>query len=295
MLVSMAKMALPVSFLLDVTILVIVGSPILIVKYLATPTVLGFFCSDESIRHPYYDSTISTAVNMTVSYGLNIILILVNCVAGGLQKPGGSLKEAAMNMWKELRIFLLGVFAAQMVTGVIKQYAGRLRPHFIEVCSPSPELTEDMCGSFISPIYVTNYTCPGNADRFDNDLEEMKKRVREGRLSFPSGHASLACFGAVFAILYIQLRFVRQLAHLPRALLQLLPFLYAFFCCVSRVTDNKHHVTDVLAGACLGTLFAIAAITTSADKRASVRKRDSRIRSVPQSAVRLSQVDLRDP
>ena len=49
MLVSMAKMALPVSFLLDVTILVIVGSPILIVKYLATPTVLGFFCSDEVV------------------------------------------------------------------------------------------------------------------------------------------------------------------------------------------------------------------------------------------------------
>jgi len=226
---------------------------------------------------------------------LPIILILVNVVAGGLQKPRGSLKEAAMNMWKELRIFLFGVFAAQMVTGVIKQYAGRLRPHFIEVCSPSPELTEDMCGSFINPIYVTNYTCPGNADRFDNNLEEMKKRVREGRLSFPSGHASLACFGAVFAILYIQLRFVRQLPHLPRALLQLLPFLYAFFCCVSRVTDNKHHVTDVIAGACLGILFAIAVITTGADKRASVRKRDSRIRSVPQSAVRLSQVDLRDP
>ena len=47
MLVSVAKMALPMSFLLDVVILAIVGSPILIVKYLATPNVLGFFCSDE--------------------------------------------------------------------------------------------------------------------------------------------------------------------------------------------------------------------------------------------------------
>ena len=47
MLVRLAKMALPLSFLLDVLTLAIVGSPILLSKYLASPTVLGFFCSDE--------------------------------------------------------------------------------------------------------------------------------------------------------------------------------------------------------------------------------------------------------
>ena len=35
-------------------------------------------------------------------------------------------------------------------------------------------------------------------------MKNDENQVREGRLSFPSGHASLACFGAVFAILYIQ-------------------------------------------------------------------------------------------
>ena len=59
------------------------------------------------------------------------------------------------------------------------------------MCSPSPELTEEMCGSFINPNYVTNYTClgwsrrkkhtmsifSGNADLFHNDQKEMEKRV----------------------------------------------------------------------------------------------------------------------
>ena len=47
MLVSLAKMTLPVTFMRDVVILIIVGSSILLVKYLASPTVLGFFCNDE--------------------------------------------------------------------------------------------------------------------------------------------------------------------------------------------------------------------------------------------------------
>ena len=47
MLVSLAKMTLPVTFMMDVVVLIIVGSSILLVKYLASPTVLGFFCNDE--------------------------------------------------------------------------------------------------------------------------------------------------------------------------------------------------------------------------------------------------------
>ena len=41
---------------------------------------------DDNFQH------CSILIIIITSYGLNIILILVNCVAGGLQKPGGSLK-----------------------------------------------------------------------------------------------------------------------------------------------------------------------------------------------------------
>lgn len=291
MLVNKPVMALPMLLLMDVAILAIIGSPVLLLKYLANPTQLGFFCNDESIRHPYHGSTISTAVNMTISYGFPLVLILIKVYS--VRSLLDSFKEAARKIWMDSRIFLLGVFSTQMVTGVIKQAAGRLRPHFIEVCSPTPELSDDVCGDLFNPTYVTDYTCPGNPQIFDNDKEEMESRVREGRLSFPSGHASLACFGATFAILYLQFRLV-HLPIFPRALLQLLPFVYAFFCCVSRVTDKKHHVTDVLAGGLLGLLFAGAAFALLAEQR----KKDNgqRPRSAPsQSAVRLSQVDVRDP
>ena len=40
-------------------------------------------------------------------------------------------------------------------------------------------------------------------------------------------------------------------------LFQFLLFALAAFTCLSRVTDNKHHPTDVLSGAILGTSVAI--------------------------------------
>ena len=41
---------------------------------------------------------------------------------------------------------------------------------------------------------------------------------------------------------------------------QVLALVYALIVVCSRVTDNKHHVEDVVAGAIMGTLLAILSI-----------------------------------
>ena len=44
-------------------------------------------------------------------------------------------------------------------------------------------------------------------------------------------------------VLLDQVRFAHRLPHLPRAALQLLPFLYAFFCCLTRsFLFMKYHI-----------------------------------------------------
>ena len=37
-------------------------------------------------------------------------------------------------------------------------------------------------------------------------------------------------------------------------------FTFVFFSGITRITDNRHHPTDVLAGAILGTLVALIAV-----------------------------------
>ena len=60
----------------------------------------------------------------------------------------------------------------------------------------------NICGTAMNPLYVTDYTCRGNGDLFEEE-EEMKSRIREARLSFLSGHASLSWYGMTWAAGYL--------------------------------------------------------------------------------------------
>ena len=228
---------------------------------LVTTTTLTFLTSQQSLYLPYHPSTVHTYTNMAVSYGLPTLLILVHAflvhgcwrVLEGPPRPRG---HWSAQVWGDLRLLLLAVFTTQALTGATKMLASRLRPNFIDVCVPSNPW---QCATASLPTFVTNYSCAGNPGLFPEPAER-ERMVREARLSFPSGHTSLACAGMAWAVLYLQWC-VPRLPALPRALLQALLALYAAFVSVSRVTDHKHHPTDVLAGAILGLTLATASLT----------------------------------
>ena len=95
----------------------------------------------------------------------------------------------------------------QMVSAVCKVSAGRLRPHFMSVCQPRPR---SICESWERPDYIQNFTCAGNPQLFP-DQAEMEERLMEARLSFLSGHASLAWYGMVFTAGYLGQRNIHTL------------------------------------------------------------------------------------
>lgn len=107
----------------------------------------------------------------------------------------------------------------QMVSGLCKVTAGRLRPHFMSVCQPN--LTDSSCGRWERPQYVTNFTCSGNLQLFPEPAER-EQRLAEARLSFLSGHASLSWYGGVFSAGYIQTSATRHrnVSCLPLVLVQ---------------------------------------------------------------------------
>ena len=134
-----------------------------------------------------------------------------------------------------------------LATDLAKNYVGRMRPFFFQKCEFD---TEDS-------------TC-----RLPQDQQNLLRQ------SFPSGHASLGTCAMLFTTLYllgkvgnptspgrlvVPLPFgLQPLRMAPAgALVATLPMWLEGWIACSRVHDNWHHASDVIAGAVLGGSIAI--------------------------------------
>lgn len=135
--------------------------------------------------------------------------------------------------------FLLFIFIA-----IVKYWYAEHRPIFFEICKPS---------SFncTSGTLVTDYQCTN-----PNLSEKLRSTIST---SFPSGHAALAAYFSTFVIWLLQRRFQQRHVKVKFVVptIQGLLVLWAFYCSISRITDNLHHPKDVLFGFIFGFGFAI--------------------------------------
>lgn len=234
--------------------------PVICLQALAEPYVRGFNCDDESIKYPFKESTISSGVLYGVGYTLPILMIFLvesyrlfiyeMYLAGKseaislVEICGQKIHPYICRVYVFVGYFLFGAGMVITLTDIGKYMIGRLRPHFLDVCRPNYDLNQCLAYE-----YITNYTCTGKP-----------ARVQDARESFPSGHSSFSFYTMMFTILYMQARmnFLLLDTQLLRPLIQILLFCMAFACGLSRISDYKHHWSDVLAGGILGCLVAYA-------------------------------------
>lgn len=106
---------------------------------------------------------------------------------------------------------------------------------------------------FLSREFVYEFTCT------NTDISSFN--MRQGRRSFPSGHASMSVFQAIFTCWYLQRRFCRNNVNFGVLFIQFLTLSWAIVCSISRITDYRHHWWDVLTGAVLGLIFAVFTVS----------------------------------
>lgn len=249
--------------LVDFLCVFLVGITVLSFFLFGSPYKRGFFCNDESILYPWNKKSTVTSVML---YTIGLSLPIVAMILGEYTRkrnlsgiPSLVIGEFAIPYWlvmaySRVGMFLFGAAVTVMTTDVAKYTIGRLRPHFIQLCNPSIDCSHpDNQHRYIKS---DEFFCKGDAS---------PKEQKESRLSFPSGHSSFAAFTMIFLALYIQTRLTSKSSRLLRHFLQFICIWMAWFTAMTRISDFKHHWSDVVVGLAIGTTVALVMAFVIAD------------------------------
>lgn len=232
---------------LDVVCVLLAGLPFAILTSRHTPFQRGIFCNDESIKYPYKEDTIPYALLGGIIIPFCIIVMIIgetlSVYFNVLHSNSFVHNQYIATLYKAIGAFLFGASASQSLTDIAKYSIGRFRPHFLDVCKP------DWSKINCSDGYIENFICQGNEDK-----------VREGRLSFYSGHSSFSMYCMLFMALYLQARMKGHWARLLRPTIQFGLVALSIYVGLSRVSDYKHHWSDVLVGLIQGAAVAILVV-----------------------------------
>jgi len=279
-----SKQAQIYRLVIEITGLLVVSFPMMYI-YLFTggkkePFQRGFYCDDESLKHPdkfIENQTIPMIHCLLIFASLSILIIvplesLLFVVFKPSQFDASKIFKIPALVLELFRLFsflvMIGLFNV-MITEIGKFSIGRLRPHFLTLCKPN--LDNGTCRDdlgYEKYVVISNDKCTRK-----DDFHNYEKHLNDGRKSFLSGHSSFSFYVAVFLVCYLHCR----LTHLhisasttnwwPYWLLKGIqifkPYMQfgllalATYVGMSRISDYMHHPGDVVTGALLGTISGI--------------------------------------
>ncbi|KAF7237541.1 Phospholipid phosphatase-related protein type 1 [Varanus komodoensis] len=140
-------------------------------------------------------------------------------------------------------VFAFGLFATDIFVNAGQVVTGNLTPYFLTVCKPN--YTGSDCRAH-HPFVNNGNICTG-------DQEVIEK----ARRSFPSKHAALSIYSALYATMYITSTIKTKSSRLAKPVLCLGTLCAAFLTGLNRVSEYRNHCSDVIAGFILGSAVAL--------------------------------------
>ncbi|XP_004689457.1 PREDICTED: lipid phosphate phosphatase-related protein type 3 [Condylura cristata] len=164
---------------------------------------------------------------------------------GGPGAAEGSINAGGCNFNSFLRrtvrfvgVHVFGLCATALVTDVIQLATGYHTPFFLTVCKPNYTLLGTSCEA--NP-YITQDICAG----------QDAHAILSARKTFPSQHATLSAFAAVYVSMY----FNSVISDTTKLLKPILVFAFAIaagICGLTQITQYRSHPVDVYAGFLIG-------------------------------------------
>uniref|UniRef100_G3N7C4 Phospholipid phosphatase-related protein type 3 n=1 Tax=Gasterosteus aculeatus TaxID=69293 RepID=G3N7C4_GASAC len=242
------------------------------------PAKSGFNCHDRSLSLPYIDpnhEVIPLLVLLSLAFAGPAIAIMIGeailfcCLSGRRSGAEANINAAGCNFNSFIRravrfvgVHAFGLCATALITDILQLMTGYPTPYFLTVCKPNYTALNLSCEH--NP-YVLEDICSG----------PDSAAILRGRKSFPSQHATLASFAAVYVSMY----FNSTLTDSSKLLKPLLVFSFiicAIICGLTRIIQYKNHAVDVYLGFLLGGsiafylgLYAVGNFEPSEEVRAS--------------------------
>ncbi|CAG7734351.1 unnamed protein product [Allacma fusca] len=224
---------------------------------LVNPALPDIKCKGNSTHHPeishkYTGETVSTTVILSVSLLVPLFELLVAewFVNRKSQNPYG-FHPVESSRWKRTlfysfrwyRDYFFGLSFMLLINDIAKTTVGAPRPHWLDTCGPQFPAENCHLG------WVQNYTC--------SSTKFSRWRMADARKSFPSGHAALSLYAALFMIMYQNYRLnVKKLGSIVILWLHCIWGSWAVYCALSRISDRRHHPVDVIGGGILGLVIS---------------------------------------
>ncbi|KAM6912373.1 phospholipid phosphatase 2-like [Xenentodon cancila] len=230
----------------DILCVFVAALPSAILTLMFNPYQRGIYCDDTSINYPYRRDTISHGAMAAVTITCSIVIITTGeayLVYTKRLRSNSQFNQYLSALYKVVGTYLFGAAISQSLTDLAKFTIGRPRPNFLSVCAPVS------CNG-----YMLQINCTGDS-----------RNVTESRLSFYSGHSSFGMYCMLFLSLYIQARMQGKWTRLVRPTIQFFLIAFSLYVAYTRVSDYKHHWSDVLVGLLQGVLIAVLTVQYASD------------------------------
>ncbi|XP_043832283.1 phospholipid phosphatase-related protein type 3 [Dromiciops gliroides] len=220
------------------------------------PAKVGFQCYDRTLSMPYVETSeelIPLLMLLSLAFAAPAASIMVGegivyCLQSKLKgraSAEGSINAGGCNFNSFLRrtvrfvgVHVFGLCATALVTDIIQLATGYHAPFFLTVCKPNYTLLGISCDA--NP-YITQDICSG----------QDAHAILSARKTFPSQHATLSAFAAVYVSMY----FNSIISDSTKLLKPILVFAFAIaagVCGLTQITQHRSHPSDVYSGFLIG-------------------------------------------
>lgn len=205
----------------------------------------GFICQDPTLSFPLKKSTIRGIWLHIFFYGIPVLIWKIEFLSTKSPTLRKKFIQSTSLSLKWFSYYFFTFISLIILMATVKNLSGVHRPHFFDVCKP--DLAENcQAGTFLnSSFHCTNH----------NVSEYL---LSESTRSFPSGHVVSVVYPCLFFMWYMQKRIAKNLLLLT--FIHLICLLWIAVCCVTRITDNYHHVYDVVGGILMTIPFVIFSV-----------------------------------